>query len=184
MTFLLLAVALLLHPGRPSPIARLRPPVRRVRAPTRPPPDAFALPTAWDLLAAALRSGLPVATAVEAVLPGVPPEPAEHLRTVGDLLRLGADPVTAWAPALAHPDTAPLARAARRSARSGAALAGAVADLAADLRARAADRAEARAQRAAVLVAGPLALCFLPAFLCLGVVPVVIGLAGQVTSSW
>jgi hypothetical protein len=63
-------------------------------------------------------------------------------------------------------------------------LAGAVADLAADLRARAADEAEARAQRAAVLVAGPLALCFLPAFLCLGVVPVVLGLAGRVTTSW
>ncbi|NUT98855.1 MAG: secretion system protein, partial [Saccharothrix sp.] len=98
MTFLLLAVALLLYPGRPSPITRLRPPAGRVRAPTRTPPDPFALPTAWDLLAAALRSGLPVATAVAAVLPGVPPEPAGRLRTVGDLLRLGADPVTAWAP--------------------------------------------------------------------------------------
>ena len=29
----------------------------------------------------------------------------------------------------------------------------------------------------AVLVAGPLGLCFLPAFVCLGIVPVVIGLA-------
>ncbi|MEU6149872.1 type II secretion system F family protein [Actinosynnema sp. NPDC047251] len=142
------------------------------------------MPATWDLLAAALRAGLPVATAVHAVRAGAPPGPGAYLRKVGDLLALGADPAAAWAAALDHPDTAPLARAARRSARSGAALAGAVADLAADLRARIDDQAEARAQRAAVVVAGPLALCFLPAFLCLGVLPVVIGLAGQVSSSW
>ncbi|NUT53875.1 MAG: secretion system protein, partial [Saccharothrix sp.] len=62
--------------------------------------------------------------------------------------------------------------------------AGAAADLAAQARAEVADEAEARAQRAAVLVAGPLALCFLPAFLCLGVVPVVIGIVGSVSDNW
>ncbi len=34
--------------------------------------------------------------------------------------------------------------------------------------------------RAGVLIAGPLGLCFLPAFVLLGVVPVVAGLAGEV----
>jgi hypothetical protein len=29
------------------------------------------------------------------------------------------------------------------------------------------------------LIAGPLGLCFLPAFVCLGVVPVIAGLAGS-----
>jgi pilus assembly protein TadC len=57
-------------------------------------------------------------------------------------------------------------------------------DLAAQVRARAVDEAEARAQRAAVLIAGPLALCFLPAFVCLGVLPVVIGLASRFLSTW
>ncbi len=46
------------------------------------------------------------------------------------------------------------------------------------------DAAEARAQRAGVLIAAPLGLCFLPAFLVLGVVPVVIGLAGEVLAQW
>ncbi|MFE3028477.1 type II secretion system F family protein, partial [Nocardia tengchongensis] len=42
------------------------------------------------------------------------------------------------------------------------------------------DAAAARAERAGVLIGGPLGLCFLPAFLCLGIVPVVLGLAGRV----
>ena len=33
------------------------------------------------------------------------------------------------------------------------------------------------------LIAGPLGLCFLPAFVCLGIVPVVAGLAGDVFTS-
>ena len=36
------------------------------------------------------------------------------------------------------------------------------------------------AGRASVLIAGPLGLCYLPAFLCLGIVPVVAGLASDV----
>jgi pilus assembly protein TadC len=91
---------------------------------------------------------------------------------------LGADPGAAWAPALEEASTARLARAARRSARSGAAVADVAESAAADLRAEAADAVEARAERAGVLVTGPLGLCFLPAFLALGIVPVVIGLAG------
>jgi pilus assembly protein TadC len=41
----------------------------------------------------------------------------------------------------------------------------------------------AAAERAGVLIAGPLGLCFLPAFVCLGIVPVVAGLAGEVFGS-
>ena len=40
--------------------------------------------------------------------------------------------------------------------------------------------AAATAERAAVVIAGPLGLCFLPAFVCLGLVPAVAGLAAQV----
>ena len=109
---------------------------------------------------------------------------ADVLLRTAELLALGSDPVQAWAPALAEPATAALARGARRSARSGTALAEVADGLARQIRAAAADTAEARAQRAAVLIAGPLGLCFLPAFLCLGMVPVVVGLAGQLLSTW
>jgi pilus assembly protein TadC len=143
------------------------------------PADPIGVAAGWDLLAACLHAGLPVPTAVRAVADGMPAPVAAVLHEVGELLVLGADPGDAWRPAMARPDTAPLARAARRSARSGAALAGVATELAAEIRAGAADEAEARAQRVGVLVAGPLGLCFLPAFLCLGVLPVVLGLAGH-----
>jgi len=71
-------------------------------------------------------------------------------------------------------------RLARRSAASGSAFASGVADLAEQSRRDAIHAAQSAAERASVLIAGPLGLCFLPAFVCLGIVPVVAGLAGDV----
>jgi pilus assembly protein TadC len=76
-----------------------------------------------------------------------------------------------------------LLRLARRSASSGAALAQGVAELVDQSRHAAAHAATASAERASVLIAGPLGLCYLPAFVCLGIVPVVAGLAGDVLGS-
>ncbi|MBO0839200.1 MAG: type II secretion system F family protein [Sciscionella sp.] len=146
--------------------------------------DALRLAANWDLLAACLRSGMPVVTAIRAVAPALPVDAGRALGKTAELMSLGADPADAWAPAQAHPVTAALARGARRTARSGAALAEVADSLATTVRASAADLAQARAQRAGVHVTGPLGLCFLPAFLCLGVVPVVIGLASQMLSHW
>ena len=140
--------------------------------------DPLAEAGAWDQLAACLRSGLPLDRAARAVAPSLPAAAGAALERVADLVALGADPVDAWAPALAEPTTARLARAARRSARSGAAVADVAEATAVDVRADAADTVAARAERAGVLVTGPLGLCFLPAFLALGIAPVVIGLAG------
>jgi pilus assembly protein TadC len=158
--------------------------LRRTATPRRRASDPLQLASGWDLLAACLRGGLPVPLAVRAVTAELPAAAADALRRTADLLALGADPVSAWAPALAEPLTAELARGARRSARSGTALAGVAEGLAAAVRSGADDLAEARAQRAGVAVAGPLGLCFLPAFLCIGVVPVVIGLATRLLTSW
>jgi Flp pilus assembly protein TadB len=133
---------------------------------------------AWDELASCLRAGLSLDRAVRAVAASLPGPMATALTEVADLLALGADASDAWAPALDEPSTARLARAARRSARSGAAVADVATTVAADVRAEAAEAVSARAERAGVLVAGPLGLCFLPAFLALGIAPVVIGLAG------
>jgi pilus assembly protein TadC len=148
------------------------------------PAEPLRLAGVLDLFAACLRAGLPVATAVAAVAEQLPGADGRVLRRVAELLATGADAAQAWEPALHNPPTAALARAARRTARSGAALADAATRLAGEVRAAAADLAEERAQRAGVLIAAPLGLCFLPAFFCLGVLPVVIGLAQQLTQHW
>lgn len=152
--------------------------LRRARQPPR--TDPLTVAATWDLLAACLRAGLPVPTAITAVAGELPPDAARALRSSAELLALGADPDTAWAPATGCPDTAALGRGARRAAQSGTPLADLVTDLAVTVRAHAADAAEATAQRAGVLITMPLGLCFLPAFVCLGVAPVVVGLARQV----
>lgn len=153
--------------------------VRRVRRYRCEGSDSLA--AHWDLLAACLRAGMPVADALGALADTMPTSAAAALRRAGELIALGAAPDEAWRSALECPATAPLARAACRTARSGSALAGAAADLAARARAEVTEAAQKRAQRAGVLITLPLGLCFLPAFLLLGVVPVVIGLASTLT---
>ncbi|MBY8855837.1 type II secretion system F family protein [Nocardia sp. CA2R105] len=145
--------------------------------------DRFGTASAFDLLAACLRAGLPVGVAARAVASIAPPELGTALHRVADLLALGADQPDAWrrvAQEAGSADIQALARMAARSARSGACLADAVSELAGQCRAAVEDAAAARAERAGVLIGGPLGLCFLPAFVCLGIVPVVIGLATRV----
>lgn len=149
--------------------------------------DPLGSASAFDLLAACLRAGLPMAAAARASAPTAPPILRAALRRAADLLALGADPATAWeraatdaAGSVGADDVESLARMARRSARSGASLATAVGELATQRREAVEDAAVARAERAGVLIGGPLGLCFLPAFVCLGIVPVVIGLADSV----
>lgn len=172
------AVAGVRVPARASLIGR----VPRVRMRQRlGPAEQLRIAAGWDLLAAALRAGLPVPEAIRVITGGLPTEPADALRATAELLALGADADSAWDPVAACRYTASLARAGRRAGRSGTALASAVADLAAAVRAGTADVAESRAQRAGVAITAPLGLCFLPGFLCLGVVPVVFGLAERLT---
>lgn len=155
------------------------------RLPSRtPPPDLTTLATGWELLGVCLRAGLPVASAVAAAADPLPGATGVELRRVAGLLELGADPADAWRAAQDVPVLAVFARAAGRSAGTGAALAQVAIAEAARVRAELVDTAQARAQRAGVLITGPLGLCFLPAFLVLGIAPVVIGLAGQALARW
>ncbi|MGZ8178284.1 type II secretion system F family protein [Williamsia sp. SKLECPSW1] len=180
------AAALLVAPSGGWVMARLVPPPPRDRSPrwlgvSRPTTDPFAVAAGYDLFAVCLRAGMPVATAAAVVADSAPPALAETLRRAAELLALGADPVQAWEPQpAADPAAISLCAMARRSARAGSSPVHGLAELAQSQRESAQDRAAAAAERAGVAVAGPLGLCFLPAFVCLGIVPVVVGLAGTV----
>lgn len=138
------------------------------------------LPFAAEMLAACLRAGQPTRSAVDAVAGAVGGPLGEHLAAAGRRLSLGADPEDAWAASAAEPALAPLARAMTRAALSGAPVADVLTRLAGDARREARALSAATARKVGVRAVAPLGLCFLPAFVCLGVVPVVAGLAAQV----
>jgi Flp pilus assembly protein TadB len=136
------------------------------------------LPGACDLLAVCLSAGVPVASALAAVAAAVPVPLGPRLVATANLYRFGAEPRRAWADV---PDVlAPLGRVLVRAGESGAAVAPALRSLAADCRTEARAAAEAGVRRAGVWILAPLGLCFLPAFVCLGVVPLVLGIAADV----
>ena len=145
-----------------------------------------------ELLASCLDAGMAVGPALRAVSDVLsdrgPPTgllrpdstgPLAVLDAVAAMLALGAEPGTAWRVADLDDDLAPLAAAARRSAAGGGGLAQAVREHAAQLRQEIAAASVRAAGRAGVLMTAPLGVCFLPAFLCLGLAPVVVGLLGQ-----
>jgi Flp pilus assembly protein TadB len=138
------------------------------------------LPLCADLLAAALRAGAPVDRAVSAVADALGGPLGDRLHRAGRSLRLGAGPAEAWGHLSDVAGADRLVAAALRSSASGAALAGALTRLADDLRADRTVAAEAAARRAGVLIVLPLGLCFLPAFVLAGLVPVVVAVLGDV----
>ncbi|MEH0937901.1 type II secretion system F family protein [Micromonospora psammae] len=142
--------------------------------------EAADLPLAADLLAAALRAGAPVDRAVLAVTDALDGPLAERLGRIGRTLLLGGGPEEAWAHLGSVPGADRMITAAVRSANSGAALAGALTRVADDLRADRSTAAEAAARRAGVLIVLPLGLCFLPAFILAGLVPVIVAVLGDV----
>jgi pilus assembly protein TadC len=190
----LLAVALWIGPGPSIVRARAGTTVRAHDRsgwprPQARGPDPLAVASSLDVLAVCLAAGMAVSAAATATAASAPTKLASVLRRAADLLALGSDPSVAWSiPPNLPTDSVDaqidsLLRLARRSASSGAALADGVAELADQSRHDAGHAATAAAERAGVLIAGPLGLCFLPAFVCLGIVPVVVGLAGDVLQS-
>ncbi len=179
---LLLAVAALLAAGPARVRNRIGLLIRKTtRSPVRHGVrDPFAMASALDVMSVCLSGGMTVPAAAVATAACAPPGLAAMLTRAAGLLALGAHPDTAWRLADGDDECAALARLARRSACSGSALAQGIADLAEQQRRDANHAATAAAERAGVLIAGPLGLCFLPAFVCVGIIPVVAGLAGEV----
>lgn len=146
--------------------------------------DPFAVAAALELCAVCVASGMTMPAAADVMAESAPPELAAVFARAAHLLTLGADPADAWrAEADSSEPVRALVTTARRSARSGASIVGGLRELAEAERRRADDAATVAAERAGVKISGPLGLCFLPAFVVLGIVPVVVGLAGSVMRS-
>jgi len=133
------------------------------------------LPLAVDLLVVCLEAGRPVGPAVAVVADAVGGPLGGELRRVGSRMGLGADPALVWADAGRDVAFGPLARAVVRALDTGAPLAESLTHLADDLRAEQRAAVDETARRVAVRSAGPLGLCFLPAFVLVGMVPTIVG---------
>jgi pilus assembly protein TadC len=145
------------------------------------------LPLALDLLAACLTGGALPADAAQAVAAAVGGPCGGRLAAVSAALAVGTAPAAAWRALAGDSEDDPLAPAARalaRAAEGGAPVAAVVSRLAADARAEARSRGEQAARRVGVHAVAPLGLCFLPAFVLLGIVPVVAGLAAPLLASF
>ncbi|MEV6292541.1 type II secretion system F family protein [Streptomyces sp. NPDC051896] len=138
------------------------------------------LPLAADLLAACIAAGAGPVIAAQAVGEALDGPVGQALARGAAEVRLGGEPAAAWRRLAELPGAGALARLLERADESGLPAAGPAARLASDARAQWARTATARARRAAVLISAPVGLCFLPAFIAVGVLPVVIGLAGGV----
>lgn len=135
------------------------------------------LPLAAELLAACLAAGSSPHEAAGAVGGALGGPLGERLNRVAAEARLGAEPTVAWRHVGQLPGAERLARRMALAASSGVPAEEAISHLAAESRARQARDGRARAQKAGVLATAPLGLCFLPAFLLLGVAPTLLGLA-------
>ncbi|KUL46757.1 type II secretion system F family protein [Streptomyces regalis] len=141
---------------------------------------ARQLPLAADLVAACIAAGAGPVIAAQAVGEALGGPVGDGLARGAAEVRLGGEPGEAWQRLASMPGAGALARLLERADVSGLPAAGPVARLAAEARADRARTATERARRAAVMVTAPVGLCFLPAFIAVGVAPVVIGLAGGV----
>jgi len=138
------------------------------------------LPGALDLVCVCLRAGLPVDFALSQVATVLEGPLREDLTVVCALHALGADARSAWSELGTDPVLAPVARAMARAGSSGSALASALSGVAEQCRGQLQERVEVKARQVGVFVLAPLGLCFLPAFVCLGVVPTILGVADAV----
>jgi Flp pilus assembly protein TadB len=158
-------------------IGRVEPPsVRRARMEVR-----RDLPHLVQLLGAALRGGAPPGEAVRSACTALPGAAADRLATITQRLALGVDPEKVWTTLADDPELAPLGRALARAHRTGAPVVAAVERLGDELEHTARAAVEQRARAVGVRAALPLGLCLLPAFLLLGIVPLVAGLVSSMS---
>ncbi len=141
---------------------------------------AADLPLAAALLAASVRAGASVSGAAEAVGRAMPGPLGDRLTGGAAAAAVGVPPEQAWQSLVDDQVLAKLGRTLVQAETAGASPVLALAALAEDAAAMARWAAQARARSLGPRAALPLGVCFLPAFLIVGVVPFVVSVAGAV----
>jgi len=134
------------------------------------------LPHVVALFAASLRSGAAPADAIDQVCRALPGPAADRLAGVAARLALGLDPGQVWSSLAEDPPLVALGRTLARAHTTGAPVVAAVERLADELARSGRAESEERARAVGVQAAVPLGLCLLPAFVLIGIVPLVVAL--------
>jgi pilus assembly protein TadC len=130
-----------------------------------------------ELIGAMLDAGSGIGRALELVAASASPEYHRSLRPVVSALAIGADWETAWRSSeVRTPELLALRQALGFAALTGAPSSAILYAQAARLRRERFRSAEKRAAALGVRLVVPLGLCSLPAFVCLGVVPVLLAM--------
>lgn len=133
------------------------------------------LPLGVDLLVAVMSAGRPPGPALSAVAAAMGGPVGEELSAIAARIELGADPVSVWRDVARDPVLGPLGRSFGRASHSGASVTTVLGRCVEDLRRRRHTEADRVARSVGVRTAAPLGLCFLPAFIIVGVVPTIVG---------
>lgn len=131
------------------------------------------------LLALCLAAGRPPRSALRVVVDVLDGPGREALASVLRQVDLGLDEAAAWASLAEVPGYRAVGRDMARAVHSGVALADLLRGHARDARREAMVAAQVRARAVGVTGVLPLVVCFLPAFVLLGVVPIFGGLVGR-----
>lgn len=129
------------------------------------------VPQVCELMAVCLEAGRPPRVAVRLVASVVAEPASTVLGEVVHRIDLGVDEAKTWSELKDVPGYGDIGRDLARSVRSGVGMADLLRQHAREARDRSAAAAVARARTAGVRSVVPLMLCFLPAFLLLGIVP-------------
>lgn len=136
-----------------------------------------------DVFAACLDAGLDTRDSAEIVARVAARPHRQAWFSAVALLGVGVPPERAFSAMEGIEGLNELANLATVSARSGSAFSAGCVRIADILRADAADYRTAAAERAGVMIALPLATCFLPAFMILGLAPVIVGMGMELLAN-
>lgn len=142
-------------------------------------PVTGELPVLIGLLASGIRAGATLPACLTAVSGAARGRLGEELAAVSEQLRLGAEPAMAWRRSALPEPLMAVGRDLARAADTGAPVAELLDRHVRDLRRTLRARSTARIERLGVLVVAPLGLCFLPAFILVGLVPMAAELLGS-----
>lgn len=134
------------------------------------------MPDTLDYLAVCLESGAPISGALATVADVSPARTQALLRRVLAHLNVGRSVEEAWEELGQHPVWGTVAKDMVRASRSGTSLSGSLRLHADDARVQVRGAAMKRARKVGVKSVIPLMACFLPAFVLIGVVPIIASL--------